>query len=1097
MVMPKLNEEAIFHVARQIKAPEVRRLYLRQSCGDDADLQARVEALLRVYDQERSFLQPPAEESHATVDEPPVHERSGTIIGPYKLLQPIGEGGMGTVYLAQQMGPVKRQVALKVIKPGMDSRQVIARFEAERQALALMDHPNIAKVHDAGTTPDGRPFFVMELVKGVPVTTYCDEHKLTPRRRLELFVPVCQAIQHAHQKGIIHRDIKPRNVLVSLSDDKPVPKVIDFGVAKATGTPLTERTLHTGFGTVVGTLEYMSPEQASLNQLDIDTRSDVYSLGVLLYELLAGSPPFSRKELGQAGVLDMLRMIREQEPSKPSAKLSAAEGLPTLAANRGTEPKRLTRLVRGELDWIVMKALEKDRNRRYETANGLAMDVQRHLADEPVQAGPPSVRYRLWKFARKNRRLVITAIVAGVLFLAVAVSVAVAAVQFRALAAQEAAARETTDVGLYYRTIALAEREWSTNSLIQMDALLDSCRPDLRGWEWRCLKRLRYERPVTFRGHGRGEVKGVAVRPDGRIVASASGAEVQVWEAATGRVLRTLSGHSQTISRIAFSPGGDRLATAGSDHLVKLWDPETGRELHTLQGHTEPVRAIAFSPDGRRLASASGAAGEDGQVGEVRLWDVATGGGLRTWHGHGQAIDAVAFHPDGNRLATASWDQSVDVWDVDSGGQLSHLPGQTSSPFHCVAFSADGRRLAAGTGGGRFYVWDANTGARQLYIRGFNSLIAAITFSPDGERLVAGGWDKTVKVFHATTGEEVLGLRGHGDTVTGLSFSADGQKLASASEDGTVIVWDGTPLTKPPGLEPVGTLKGHEHVVQSVAFSPDGRRLASASFDGTIKLWDPAGGGEVRTLTGHAGFVWCVAFSPNGRRIASAGNDDRTARIWDAETGKEILKLPGHQDEVKGVVFSPDGRLLASCGDGVWIWDTTTGQVVHSLRGHTARVHRVAFNQDGTRLASCSSDRTVKIWDVATGTALHTLEGHKLAVYCVTFSPDGKTLASAGKDRTVRIWDVATGRELRQLDGHSDTVWGVAFSPDGNRLATASADHTVKIWDAPTGAERMTCWGHTREVYGLAWSPDGVHVASSGNDSMILLWEVPLDAGAR
>src|SRR5262245_7620541 len=338
----------------------------------------------------------------ATVDVP-AHEAVGAVIGPYKLVEPIGEGGMGTVWLAQQAEPVKRLVALKLIKVGMDSKQVIARFEAERQALALMDHPNIARVLDASTTSAGRPYFVMELVKGVPITRYCDEHHLTPRQRLELFIPVCEAIQHAHQKGIIHRDLKPSNVLIALYDGKPVPKVIDFGVAKAAGMNLTDKTLVTGFGNIVGTLEYMSPEQAEVNQLDIDTRSDIYSLGVLLYELLAGSPPFSRKELEKAGMLEMLRVIREMEPSRPSAKLSTSEGLPTLAANRGTEPAKLTRLVRGELDWIVMKALEKDRNRRYETANGFALDVQRYLNDEPVLACPPSVGYRFRKFARRNK----------------------------------------------------------------------------------------------------------------------------------------------------------------------------------------------------------------------------------------------------------------------------------------------------------------------------------------------------------------------------------------------------------------------------------------------------------------------------------------------------------------------------------------------------------------------------------------------------------------------------------------------------------------------------------------------------------------------
>ena len=330
---------------------------------------------------------------------------------------------MGTVYLAEQTEPVRRRVALKVVKPGMDSRQVLARFEAERQALAMMDHPNIARVLDAGTTPNGRPYFAMELVKGVPITKFCDDRKLTPRERLELFMPVCQAVQHAHQKGVIHRDLKPSNVLVALYDDKPVPKVIDFGIAKAAGTKLTEQTIFTEFGAIIGTLEYMSPEQAQLNQLDIDTRSDVYSLGVLLYELLTGTTPMDRKALGQAALLDMLRLIREAETPRPSLRLSTAAGLPSIAANRGLEPKKLSGLVRGDLDWIVMKALEKDRSRRYETANALARDLERHLNNEDVEACPPSAAYRLRKFARRHRvGLSVGATVAAALVVATAVS---------------------------------------------------------------------------------------------------------------------------------------------------------------------------------------------------------------------------------------------------------------------------------------------------------------------------------------------------------------------------------------------------------------------------------------------------------------------------------------------------------------------------------------------------------------------------------------------------------------------------------------------------------------------------------------------------
>jgi serine/threonine protein kinase/tetratricopeptide (TPR) repeat protein len=408
--------EAIFLAALDKPTPAERRAYVEGACAGNAELLGRVRELLVAHEGSQGPLDAPPD-FVGTVNVPPLTESAGTVIGPYKLLQQIGEGGMGTVWMAEQSRPVQRKVALKVVKPGMDSRLIIGRFEQERQALALMDHPNIAKVLDAGTTESGRPYFVMELVKGVPITRYCDERRLTPKERLELFVPVCQAVQHAHTKGIIHRDLKPSNVLIALYDGKAVPKVIDFGVAKATGPKLTERTLFTEFGAVVGTLEYMSPEQAELNQLDIDTRSDVYSLGVLLYELLTGTTPIEHKRLKESSLLEVLRLIREEEPPRPSTRLSTAEELPVIAAKRGAEPRKLRGLVRGELDWIVMKCLEKDRDRRYETANGLARDIQRCLHDEPVQACPPSAAYRFRKFARRNKRLLAPA-VAAVLALA-------------------------------------------------------------------------------------------------------------------------------------------------------------------------------------------------------------------------------------------------------------------------------------------------------------------------------------------------------------------------------------------------------------------------------------------------------------------------------------------------------------------------------------------------------------------------------------------------------------------------------------------------------------------------------------------------------
>jgi serine/threonine protein kinase/tetratricopeptide (TPR) repeat protein len=415
--------EAIFFAAAALP-PADRRAYLSQACAGNDSLRQRVEQMLAAQPIVGDFLEPmPGEakdgtsahvsnDQSETVDHGDPTARIGSIVaGKYKLIEEIGEGGMGSVYLAQQTEPVKRAVAVKVIKAGMDSKAVLVRFEAERQALAMMDHPNIAKVLDAGTTDGGRPFFVMELVKGTPITQFSDDRKLTTRQRLELFVPVCQAIQHAHQKGIIHRDIKPSNVLIAMYDDRAVPKVIDFGVAKAAGQTLTDKTLMTGFGAVVGTPEYMSPEQANLNNMDIDTRSDVYSLGVLLYELLTGTTPVDRKSLDKAALLEILRIVREVDVPRPSAKLSTIDTLPSVAANRGTEPAKLSKLMKGELDWVLLKALEKDRMRRYETANGLARDIERYLADEVVEARPPSAGYRLKKFVKRNKSRVVAAVV--------------------------------------------------------------------------------------------------------------------------------------------------------------------------------------------------------------------------------------------------------------------------------------------------------------------------------------------------------------------------------------------------------------------------------------------------------------------------------------------------------------------------------------------------------------------------------------------------------------------------------------------------------------------------------------------------------------
>src|SRR5580704_10205393 len=518
--------ESIFSAALQKGSAEERAAFVNEACAGNDDLRLQVERLLSAVPKVGSFLERPLAptedepgvdagrdaEAAATLPPRPISEGQGTRIGPYKLLQKIGEGGMGVVYMAEQEHPIRRRVALKIIKPGMDSTLVIARFEAERQALAMMDYLNIARVLDAGTTESGRPYFVMELVQGVPITHYCDENKLSLKERLELFIPVCRAMQHAHQKGIIHRDVKPSNVLVTLYDGKPVPKVIDFGVAKAIEQKLTERTMFTQYGAIVGTLEYMAPEQAEMSGLGVDTRSDIYSLGVLLYELLTGTTPVEQTKVRELTYVQLLRMIQEDEPPKPSTRLSTTQQLASIAAQRRTAPRELAKLVRGELDWIVMKALEKDRTRRYESASGLARDVERYLHDEPVEAGRPSAQYRLRKFAHRYRRGLRMAaafallVVAGAAFSAWeafrARRAEQAAVQDRdrAVTAEEAGRREQQRA-LAAEVGAITAKERAQDMLTA--SLYDQARSvrlsGLPGRRWRALELLKESEQLQIR----------------------------------------------------------------------------------------------------------------------------------------------------------------------------------------------------------------------------------------------------------------------------------------------------------------------------------------------------------------------------------------------------------------------------------------------------------------------------------------------------------------------------------------------------------------------------------------------------------------------
>jgi WD40 repeat protein/serine/threonine protein kinase len=1112
--------EAIFFVA-QHKGAADRAAYLDEVCGDDLALRQRVEQFLRVQAEIGSFLEASVPHLGPTIEEP-VRERPGTVIGPYRLMEQIGEGGMGLVFVAEQQDPVRRKVALKVIKPGMDSREVIARFEAERQALALMDHPNIAHVHDGGTTPSGRPYFVMELVKGVPITDYCDENHLAVRERLELFIDVCQAVQHAHQKGIIHRDLKPSNVLVASHDGTPVVKVIDFGVAKAIGQQLTEKTVYTGFTQMVGTPLYMSPEQAGMSGLDVDTRSDIYALGVLLYELLTGTTPFDGERLREAGYDEMRRIIREEEPARPSTRISTlGQAAVTVSANRQSDAKHLSQTCRGELDWIVMKALEKDRNRRYESASTLAADVERYLADEPVEACPPSRWYRVRKFARRHKAGLATATALAAALL-VAVSSLIGAVAVLAASNEEVreeqrqtkkaldGEKEAKDKllealargerSLYFNRIALAERELAANNIGRAEELLTECPEKLRGWEWHFLKRRVHEPTQVIRAT-KNWVLDVASSPDGRYLATASlsflfQGEVKLWDAATGKEAQPLRGSGVSARSLTFSPDGSQLAAGGLNKVVLIWDVLTGKQLRALKGHDGWVLSVAYSPDGKHLATAS----EDGTA---RVWDASTGAEELRFPSHAAPVHCVAYSPDGRRLASWGMDFHLRVWDASTGEEQQRLAGHSGRVFN-LHFHKDERHLvSAGADGMR--LWDLKTGEKRA-IKGINSACLRALFSPDGERLVSALWDNSVQVWDWRNEQEVLSLREHTSMVMGLAWCGAPAprvpgRLASAGFDGTVRVWNATPLALDPPRRG-RLLQGHHEGQCGLVFSPDGRYLVTASMDGSAKLWEVGTGKLIHTLTGLDTTYPSAGFHAGGKLLTTV-TVDGTMVQWDVATGKRRQTWRSHLGPILNtgfaVWFTADGEQFASVTrDGsIGVWETASGKEITRVPPAFPPYMTAFLSPDGKHLAAASVG-IVHILEVKSGESVTTLPGVLHMAHHMAFSADGRRLAAAYWDGTVKVWDIQEAKTLHTFR-HGDRATGVAFHPSGRQLASGSCDNTAKVWDLDTGQEIATLRGHIGYVMGLAYSPDGKLLATASGHRYwgeVQLWDT-VDFGKK
>ncbi len=1126
MPVQRPSEKSIFLEACEITSAAERAAYLDQACEGSPQLRAEVEALLRAHEAPQRVLDAPEAVTPTSAQAPP-EGCPGTVIGPYKLLQQIGEGGMGTVFMAEQTMPVQRKVALKVIKPGMDSRQVIARFEAERQALAMMDHVNIARVFDGGAAENGRPYFVMELVHGVPITKYCDDNHLTPRQRLELFVPVCQAIQHAHQKGIIHRDVKPSNVMVTLYDGKPVPKVIDFGVAKATEQKLTERTLFTQYGTMVGTLEYMSPEQAEMSALGVDTRSDIYSLGVLLYELLTGSTPLTHKRMKEAAYAEILRMIKEEEPPRPSTRLSdSGEALASISAQRHMEPAKLTKLVRGELDWIVMKTLEKDRNRRYETANGFAMDVQRYLADEPVHACPPSAWYRFRKFARRNKKQVLAAsLVALVLVGGIigttwgmlrardaeadavnetkqkeqALGEKVGALQtaqdnYREAKKQEALAKENENTAkaekllagrrFYAAQMNLAMQAWEAGQPVRVLALLESQRPkvdedDLRTFEWYYLWRLcqggyRLRLPkVNFDNSA-----ALAISPDGNTVASGFAQKIKLWDTLTGREKATLTGHRRVVQQVAWTPDGKTLVSSDTEEAtVRSWDLDSGKERTILRtGRADYSGApFAIAGDGNTLVL--------GGTTTIALWDLTTGRQVSVVASGGKhAYHNVATAPNGRTVAAYCDDGSVKVWARD-GDSWRQQPAIHGHGWHsALAFSPDAKVL--GVAGATLKCYDPATGQARLTLSGHIGHVYSVNFSANGKVLASGGQDQTARLWDAATGRQLTCLA-HPVMVYGAVVSADGKVVATAVGD--IRVWDAARPEE-------ALILPHTAAVSAVAFSGDGQTLAMAGPDGT-KLWHLEQRKVVATFPASAG----LAFSRDGKTLATANNSG-TIDVWSV-SGERQAVLQGHASPVQSLAFSPDGKSLASASNepNAILWDLSTRKPRAWIK-LAGNMTTVAFSPDGKTLAAGSQFGVVKLFEAVTGRETATLRRFELAAThtkALAFSPDSTLLAGSNTEGLVQIWDVATGRLHAALKGHVGAVSSLCFAPDGRTLATAGSDHTVKLWDVAPGQERCTLKGHKGAVLGVEFAPDGNTLVTCSGDGTVRLWPAAVDSRAR